>query len=159
VIRNRALSRGRCIRSKVAPSSGGRKDPLFLAGVENRHGTSLEAIKRVDCSVSRDPKQIEAEVICYFEALFQGKYALGTGNQTPVDSGSSFQPDFVGLDDFLCGFPNLSVSDSALLDLPINVPDLKRAMEAASIGRSLGLDGISCGVLQGNFQVGWARHG
>jgi hypothetical protein len=50
--------------------------------------------------------------------------------------GSSFQPDFEGLDNLLCDLPILIEADNTLMDLPVNVPDLERAVEAASTGRS-----------------------
>ncbi len=60
-----------------------------------------------------------------------------------MDSGLPFEPDFRRLGDFLLGLPSLSEDDRASVDLPINVPDLERAVEEASLGRSPGLDGLS----------------
>ncbi len=59
------------------------------------------------------------------------------------DGPHDFQPDFERLYDFLVGLPVFIAVDSALMELPINFPDLKQTMEAASTGRGLGLDGIS----------------
>jgi hypothetical protein len=103
----------------------------------------LNAIKREDGSFVRDPVQIEAEVVRYFEALFQGRHAVGVGNLAPADSGSPFQLSFDRLDDFLGGLPRFSGDDSTLLDLPVNIPDFEKAVEATCGGRSPGLDRLS----------------
>ncbi len=62
---DKALLRGRCIRFGVVPAPGG------LDGAEGRRWTSLKAIKKEEDSYSRNPGQIEAEIIHYCEALFQ----------------------------------------------------------------------------------------
>jgi hypothetical protein len=79
----------------------------------------------------------------YFEALFQGRHRAGVGDLAPVDSGLPFQPDFRRLGDFLQGLPALSEDDRASVDLPINVPDLEKVVEEASLGRSPGLEVLS----------------
>jgi hypothetical protein len=127
----------------VAPAPGGLEDPLFLAAAEGKRACDLEAIKLEDGSVTRDPVRIEAEVTRYFEALFQGRHAVGAGNSVPSDSGSPFQPKFDRLGDFLAGLPRLPADESALLDLPVNIPDLEEAVREAAVGRSPGLDGLS----------------
>ncbi len=140
---DRALLRGRRIRAGVAPAPDGLEDPLFPAAAEGKRACDLEAIKLEDGSITRDPGRIEAEVTRYFEALFQGRHAVGLGNSVPSDSGSPFQPKFDRLGDFLVGLPRLSVDESTLLDLPVNVPDLEDVVNGAATGRSPGLDGIS----------------
>jgi hypothetical protein len=60
-----------------------------------------------------------------------------------VDSGSPFSPNFDRLPDFLAGVSALSAEERDLVDLPVNLPDLEKAVEAASAGRSPGLDGLS----------------
>jgi hypothetical protein len=137
------MSMGRRVRVKGTPAPGGVEDPLSLAGEESRLKGGLEAIKKEDGEVVRDPTLIEAEVVRYFEALFQGRHRAGEGDLAPVDSGLPFQPDFRRLGDFLQGLPSLSEDDRASVDLSINVPDLERAVEDASLGRSPGLDGLS----------------
>jgi hypothetical protein len=124
-----------------------------LAAAEGRRACGLEAIKLEDSTITRDPAQIEAEVTRYFEALFQGRHAVGTGNSGPSDSGTPFQPRFDRLGDFLVCLPRLSVNESALLDLPVNVPDLEEAVKAACVGRSPGLDGLSYEFYKAVF--GW----
>jgi hypothetical protein len=150
---DRALLSGRRIRAGVAPAPGGLEDPLFLAAAEGKRACGLEAIKLEDGSITRDPALIEAKVTRYFEALFQGRHAVGSGNSVPSDSGPPFQPKFDRLRDFLVGLPRLSVDESALLDLPVNVPDLEEAVKAASAGRSPGLDGLSYEFYKAVF--GW----
>jgi hypothetical protein len=76
---DQALLRGRRIRAGVAPAPGGLEDPLFLAAAEGKRDCDLEAIKLEDGSMTRDPALIEAEVTRYFEALFQGRHAVGSG--------------------------------------------------------------------------------
>jgi hypothetical protein len=51
---DRFLLRGRCIRTKVSPATGGLEDPLFLTGKEGRHSPYLEAIKREESTIARD---------------------------------------------------------------------------------------------------------
>ncbi len=114
-----------------------------MAAAEGRRTCGLEAIKLEDGTITRDQVQIEAEVTRYSEALFQGSHAVGTGNASPTDSGIPFQPRSDRLGDFLVGLPRLSGDESALLDLPVNVPDLKEAVKAACAGRSPGLDGLN----------------
>jgi hypothetical protein len=138
---DKALLRGRRVRVKGSP--GGAEDPLSLAGEESRLKVGLEATRKENGEVLRDPILIEAEVVKYFEALFQGRHRAGAGDLAPVDSGLPFQPDFRRLGDFLQGLQSLSGDDRALVDLPITVPDLERAVEDTSLGRSPGLDGLS----------------
>jgi hypothetical protein len=140
---DRAMLRGKSVRAGVSPAPGGHKDPLFLEGAERRR-RGIESIRKKDGSVLTEPAELEAEVVRYFEALFQGRHGGGgVGGQGPVDSGSPFLPNFARLGDFLQGLPVLSASDRDLLDLPVNIPDLERAVAAASVGRSPGLDGLS----------------
>ncbi len=61
----------------------------------------------------------------------------------PVDSDTPFSQNFEELGDFLHGLPVISDSERDLLNLPVNVPDLERAVAAASGGRSPGHDGLS----------------
>jgi hypothetical protein len=102
--------------------------------------------------VARDPGQVEEEVVKYFEALFQGRHVGGEG-AAPVDSGSPFRPDFVRLGDFLKDVPVLEADESTLLDLPINMLEMQAALETASVGRSLGLDGLTYEFYKAVF--GW----
>ncbi len=45
--------------------------------------------------------------------------------------------------DFLVALPTLSQVDREDLELPINVPDLREAVDSAAAARSPGLDGLS----------------
>jgi hypothetical protein len=74
---DRALVRGKCVRVGWSPAPGGVEDPLSLVGAEAGLRVGLEAIKREDGSVVRDPGMVEEEVVRYFEALFQGRHVGG----------------------------------------------------------------------------------
>jgi hypothetical protein len=114
----------------------------FLEGSEKRWD-GIETIRAVDGAIFTDPSKVEAEIAGYFAALFQGRHKVGEGDQGPVDFGSPFCPNFERLGDYLQGLPIVSDTDQDLLDLPVNVPDLEKAMAAASLGRSPGLYGLS----------------
>jgi hypothetical protein len=81
---DKALLRGRRIRVRGSPVPGGVEDPLSLVGEESRLGVGLEAIRKENGEVLRDPSLIEAEVVKYFEALFQGRHRAGAGDLAPV---------------------------------------------------------------------------
>ncbi len=57
------------------------EDPLSLVGAEAELKVGLEAIKREDGSVVRDPVLVEEEVVRYFEAIFQGRHEGGGGGK------------------------------------------------------------------------------
>jgi hypothetical protein len=65
----------------------------------------------------------------------------------------SFQLDFERLDRFLVGLSVLSAVDMCPHGLAINVPDLQKAVEAASTGRSPGHDGISQKLYKAFFDL------
>jgi hypothetical protein len=81
---DRALVRGKCVRVGWSPAPGGMEDPLSLVGAEAGLKVGLEAIKREDGSVARDPALVEEEVVRYFEALFQGRHEGGREGLAPV---------------------------------------------------------------------------
>jgi hypothetical protein len=64
------------------------EDPLSLVGAEAGLRVGLEAIKKEDGSVVREPALVEEEMVSYFEALFQGRHVAGQEGLAPVDSGS-----------------------------------------------------------------------
>ncbi len=39
--------------------------------MERRHGAALEAIRRADVAIMKDPVRVEVEVVSFFMALFQ----------------------------------------------------------------------------------------
>ncbi len=52
--------------------------------------------------------------------------------QSPVDSGRSFVPDFMHALDFLAALHTPSQVDREDLELSINVPDLREAVDSAA---------------------------
>ncbi len=59
-----------------------------MVGAEAGLRAGLEAIKKEDGSVVREPALVEEEIVSYFDALFQGRHVAGREGLAPVDSGS-----------------------------------------------------------------------
>ncbi len=130
------------------PQPPGHEDPLFLEGVERRR-RGIEAIKKEDGSILIEPVEVKAEVVSYFETLFQGRHREGVGARGQWTLAPPFSPTSRGWETL----PVLSASDRDLLDLPVNVPDLERVVAAANKGQSPGLVGLSYEFYRAVF--GW----
>ena len=92
-------SMGFVVRSRHKENIEAEKSSLFFLNRENKNfgKSSLHELK-IDNQVTSDRKIIEAEIIQYFGALFNGHH-----DRHGHDTGQPFQPDYTGLPDFLTG--------------------------------------------------------
>jgi hypothetical protein len=119
---------------------------IFGIAQEGRHGRTpgLEAVKDSNGNILRAPEAVEAEVLSYFEASFQGRHTTSEADPEPHDSGTTFSPNAPeAAADFLAGLPTLTPAQSAALDLPFTLPELREAVASAASAKSPGLDGLS----------------
>ena len=91
------------VRSRCQNVASDEASSIFFANQESRNAkrNSLEKLK-INYSVVADEEEIEAEVLQFFNALFNGQH-----NADLVDTGSSFAPDFANLDDYLEGLSSV----------------------------------------------------
>ncbi len=91
--------------------------------MERWHGAALEAIRRADGAILKDPVRVKVEVVSFFIALFQGPR-----QQTKISGfWPAFSPGFL-VADFLAGLPRMAQAERGFLDLPVNVPDQMSAV-------------------------------
>jgi exonuclease III len=139
------LAAGLALRGHV-PLIPGEEPSIFLLAQEGKHGHSpgLEAVKNSNGDILREPEAVEAEILSYFEALFQGRHITTPDRPEPHDSGTTFSPSRPeAAANFLAGLPTLTPDQSAALDRPFELHELRAAVASAASGKSPGLDGLS----------------
>ena len=130
---------GYVIRSRFKENSETEVASLFHLNREKKNSckNNLETLK-IDDVVTDNKKNIESEVIKYFDALFNGHH-----DNNLQDTGQPFMPDNSELNDFLTGVGKLSPDSQAKLvrDLPhLEVEDI--IMNECENNKSPGLDGL-----------------
>ncbi len=135
---------GAAIRTRQ-PVADGEVPGLFHTAMEGRHGPSpgLLAVKTADKRIVREAKEVEEEILSFFNTLFQGRHVATADRPEPFDSGSPFIPDRERAAAFLEGLPALTVIQREGLERPFSVQELEAAIEAAAAAKSPGLDGLS----------------
>ena len=130
-----AVRTGHPVAAEEAPS-------IFHASMEGR-SNGLAAIKTREGRILREPREVEEEVLAYFEALFQGRHAAAADRPEPFDSGRPFTPNLEKAAAFLQGLPALTLQQSQELEEPFRLEELVMAVEGAAAAKSPGLDGLS----------------
>ena len=97
-------SMGFVVRSRFKENSESEIASLFHTNREKKNSSknNLDSLKIGD-TICSNKEEIEAEVLTYFEALFNGHH-----DRNLIDTGQSFIPDNSGLPDFLSGLGKLS---------------------------------------------------
>ena len=133
-------SMGFVVRSRHGQHLDSEKGSLYFMNRENKKHTknSLQKLK-IDNNVTSDKSIIEAAVLKYFGALFNGHH-----NKQGLDTGQPFVPDYTGLGDFLDGLGTLSQESQDNLIKPLDYEDIKNiVLHDCSTNKSPGLDGLS----------------
>ena len=108
---------------------------------KNAKTGNLERLKINGAEIS-DPELIEEEVIKFFKALFNGHHRSVDGQTQPVDTGQPFQPDMTHLEEFMGELPTISPEDRAVLEAPITMAEITKALKTSPKHRAPGLDGL-----------------
>ena len=132
-------SMGFVVRSRYKENIESEKASLFHLNKENKNfkKNSLESLK-INGQVESDKSKIEAEVLKYFGALFNGHH-----DRNGDDTGLPFVPDFTDLPDFLADVGKLSQASQnnlvkSLTYEQVNLVILKKGEK----NKSPGLDGL-----------------
>ncbi len=135
---------GIAMRAHV-PLADGEQVGIFHLAAEGRQGPSsgLTSIKTADGRTLTEPDEVQAEVMAFFEAIFQGRHAPAQGAGEPVDSGQTFSPDARLFPQFLDGLPSLLPEDRDHLERPFSLEELEDAVDTGVANKSPGLDGLS----------------
>ncbi len=117
----------------------------FHLATKARHGRSpgLQAVKSAATGANiSDAAGVEAEVLGFYSAIFQGRHAAAADASDPVDSGTPFSPDPDTFPRFLEGLPRLSPAQRDSLETPFSMPELAATVQEAAPDKSPGLDGL-----------------
>jgi hypothetical protein len=96
-----------------------------------------------ECSLALSSlEEVEAEVIRYFDTLFQGRHTATSEQPEPFDSSKPFQLQFNNFDTFTPAMPTASEFQKEEMELPVNVTELEAAAATAATGKTPGLDGL-----------------
>ncbi len=133
---------GLAMRAHV-PLADGEQPGLFHLAAVGRQGlsTGLTSIKTAGGCTLTSEDEVQAEVLSFFEAIFQGRHAAAQGE--PVDSGHPFVPDMQLFPQFLLGLPTLLPEDRDGLKAPFTLAELEDAVSSGVANKSPGLDGLS----------------
>ena len=141
-------SMGIVVRSRFKENIETENASLYYLNRENKNykKSSLHELK-IDDKVTSDKPKIEAEVLSYFGALFNGHH-----DRQGEDSGQPFVPDYSGLPDFLSGLGSLSQVSQDNLTKNLVYDEIKIiVMKDCDHNKSPGLDGLPYEF----YQVTW----
>ena len=141
---------GFVVRSRHKENIEAEKSSLFFLNRENKNSskTSLKELKINDQVIS-DKKIIEAEVLQYFGALFNGHH-----DRQGYDTGQPFQPDYSGLPDFLAGLGSLSPQSQENLVKNLSYEELTYiVLKECDKNKSPGLDGLPYEMYQATWDI------
>ena len=141
-------SMGFIVRSRFSETIETEKASLFYMNRENKNfaKNDLNELK-VDNNVTSDKGTIEAAVLEYFGALFNGHHDRD-GN----DTGQPFRPDYSGLPDFLANIGCLGQQGQTSLVKDLSYEEIKNIVKKdCDHNKSPGLDGLPYEF----YQVTW----
>ena len=99
--------------------------------------------------MTSDKKIIEAEIIQYFGALFNGHH-----DRHGHDTGDPFQPDYTGLPDFLTGLGSLSQQSQDNLVKHLSYEEITFiVLKQCDKNKSPGLDGLPYDLYQATWDI------
>ena len=131
---------GFVIRSRFKENAETEQASLFHANRENKNfSTNNHSKLKIGELISEDKRKIEAEVLKYFGALFNGHH-----NRDLVDTGEPFVADMTHLQDFLDGLGKLSPESQAKLMEDLKFEEVEHIIKhECDYNKSPGLDGLS----------------
>lgn len=115
-------SMGFIVRSRYKENLESEKASLFFMNRENKNfkKNTLQELK-IENNITSDKNIIEAAVLKYFGALFNGHH-----DRQGQDTGQPFVPDYSGLPEFLEGLGSLSQENQANLVKPLSYEVIKK---------------------------------
>ena len=132
-------SMGFVVRSRFNENSETEVASLFHTNRENKmsNKNNLDSLN-IDGEVSDNKDIIEAEVLKYFGALFNGHH-----DQNLEDTGKPFVPDNTGLPDFLTGLGKLSAESQTKVARDLTFAEVEYIIvNECDNNKSPGLDGL-----------------
>ncbi len=117
---------GAVTRARLPNISGDEEDIFALASESGRPPMAATKVRTAwptepgqpPSKILNDQHEIEAEIVAYFEALFNGCHVATPAAPEPVDSGQSFVPDMSLVPDFTTHLPRLTEGQSESLEAP-----------------------------------------
>ena len=143
-------SMGFVVRSRHKENIEAEKSSLFFLNRENKNfdKSSLHELK-IDGQVTSDKKIIEAEVLLYFGALFNGHH-----DRHGTDTGQSFQPDYSDLPEFLENLGCLSNQSQENLVKNLSYEEISFiVLKDCDHNKSPGLDGLPYEFYQATWDI------
>ena len=132
-------SMGFVVRSRYKESIESEKASVFHLNTENKNykKNSLESLK-INGEVINDESKIEAEVLKFLGALFNGHH-----DRNGEDTGQPFVPDYTDLPDFLSNLTKLSQASQDSLITNLTTEQVKFVVfKKYEMSKSSGLDGL-----------------
>ena len=130
-------SMGIVVRSRYQQISEEEKGSIFYAAREIKNSRNNISALKVNESIVKDRKIIEATVTTFFTSLFNGHH-----NSKLENTGASFVPDYSGVDEFLNGIGVMSDSESQEMIHDISMEELEETLKKCKNNKSPGLDGF-----------------
>ena len=130
---------GSIVRSRFGGNASSEVASIFHSNIEMRNGkkNSLSKLK-INGKIEENVDVIEEEVIGFFNALFNGHH-----DSSLVDTGVPFNPDYVGLQQFLSGLGSLPDDVKNTMEEQLTLEELEYVVFHSKNNKSPGLDGIS----------------
>ena len=127
------------IRSRFKENLETEKASLFHVNREKKKSSQGGiSCLRIGGAEVTDKEEIEAEVLGYFGALFQGHHRAGG-----LNAGTPFEPDFSHINEFLEGMGRLSEQSRERLQEEVKMEELVEAVKNLSSNKSPGNDGLN----------------
>ena len=129
---------GFVVRSRFKENIEGEKASLYhLNREKKKSGQKTLSKMMINKEVVEDQETVEKEVSNFFGALLQGHHRRGA-----VNVGTTFQPDFSGINEFLQDLGQLTDTSKAKIMDKVNMVELEIAMEQLEDHKAPGLDGL-----------------
>ena len=136
-------SMGTVIRSKTGAEAEEERSSLYHLNREHKRGRRNNVLKlkiknrNGNEVVTEDEKEIEENVLSFFEPLFRGMH----GSDLKVKK-ESFQQDTTYLDEYLDTLEKLTCEEKYYLLKPVDLEEIRETVKELEEGKSPGSDGL-----------------
>ena len=141
---------GFIVRSRFKENVETEQASLFHANRENKNfAKNNHSELKIGDKISDNKEEIEAEVLNYFKALFNGHH-----NRDLVDTGRTFVPDNTQLPDFLDGLGKLSSESQSKLAEDLTYEEVEHIVKhECEYNKSPGLDGLPYELYKATWDI------